>query len=100
MNIYLYGINGVYNYGCEAMVRSISEKFSLMYPSSTIIYKTISYENDLKRLADCKTVKIERIESKILKGIQKTFFIESLDLLKKKSSCYQRKNTYTLSRIG
>ncbi len=59
MNIYLYGIGGVYNYGCEAMVRSISNQFKLIYPESKVIYKTFSYEKDFEALKDVSTVELE-----------------------------------------
>lgn len=61
-NIYLYGISGIYNYGCEAMVRAISGKIKSVNPLANIIYKTYNYEYDKKQLADCETVNVSQLE--------------------------------------
>lgn len=63
-NIYIYGISGLYNYGCEAMVRSISEELRLRFPKSTITYITYSYSKDIEILKDCKTVKLQEAKYK------------------------------------
>lgn len=65
MRIVLYGINGLYNYGCEAMVRGISERLAEAYSDSEIVYKTRCYEQDSAVLSDCSTVAVEPIEKKI-----------------------------------
>lgn len=80
MKIYLYGIQGVYNYGCEAMVRGVSEKLSSIYPNCEIIYKTENIEDDSRRLSDCKTVILEPIEKKFLRVYKETLYIEEFDL--------------------
>lgn len=84
MKVYLYGIQGVYNYGCEAMVRGISEKFKNMYPECNVIYKTLSFENDSKRLSNCNTVELETIESKVFDSKQKNIIYRVIRYIKKK----------------
>lgn len=84
VKIYLYGIQGVYNYGCEAMVRAISERLKNVYPSCDIIYKTENIEDDKKRLQDCNTIRLESIEKKEFKGIQKNIIYRSIRFIKKK----------------
>lgn len=61
MRIVLYGINGLYNYGCEAMVRGISERLTDVFPNCDVVYKTFRYEQDFKVLSDCDTVTVEPI---------------------------------------
>lgn len=56
--IYIYGIHGVYNYGCEAMVRTISEQLNIIYPNSCISYISYNSESDKRALRDCNTVNI------------------------------------------
>lgn len=62
VNVYLYGIQGVYNYGCEAMIRSISESIHSIVPNSTVVYKTYDLENDSKALSNCGFVSLESIQ--------------------------------------
>lgn len=84
MKVYLYGIQGVYNYGCEAMVRGISEKFKNMYPDCRVIYKTPDLANDSRVLSDCNTVELEPIEKKIITGKQKSIMYRGIRYIKKK----------------
>lgn len=84
MKVYLYGIQGVYNYGCEAMVRGISEKFKNMYPDCRVIYKTPDLANDSRVLSDCNTVELEPIEKKIITGKQKNIIYRGIRYAKKK----------------
>lgn len=66
-NIYLYGIEGLYNYGCEAMVRSISKQVAEIFPKSNIVYMSYRVDDDKARLTGCSTVKVQAIESKYSK---------------------------------
>ena len=52
MKIGLYGIGGVYNFGCEAIVRGATKLIRKFYKDSTIIYFSYNYEYDKKALAD------------------------------------------------
>lgn len=52
MNIALYGINGTYNFGCEAIVRGARKFIRDVYPDANIIYFSYSYDYDKKALAD------------------------------------------------
>lgn len=63
-NIYLYGISGVYNYGCEAMIRSISGQLKETYPDVSVIYKTYSLTKDSEALANCETIHLEAVVGK------------------------------------
>ena len=62
VTVYLYGIGGIYNYGCEAMIRAISRKIKSEHPLADIIYKTYNYEYDSKQLANCDTVVVSQLE--------------------------------------
>lgn len=59
MNIYIYGIYGVYNYGCEAIVRSVSSQLTRIYPDSNIIYMSCDFDADKRTLEDCSTVEVK-----------------------------------------
>ena len=48
----LFGISGVYNFGCEAIVRGSFKFLKDLYPDSRIIYYTYNYEYDKDRLKD------------------------------------------------
>lgn len=85
MNIYLYGIFGVYNYGCEAMVRAISARFKEIDPNDHIIYKTMDYTNDSRILKDCETVELSPAVSKYenVSGFRR-FFMRANSFARKK----------------
>lgn len=52
MNIGLYGIGGVYNYGCEAIVRGTVKILKLIDPKCHIIYYSRRANEDRKQLKD------------------------------------------------
>lgn len=62
---YLYGINGVYNYGCEAMILSISEQIRSLDSNYRVIYESSNYEYDVTSLASCENIEIEAIKPRI-----------------------------------
>lgn len=51
-SVLLVGILGVYNYGCEAIIRGTVEILRRINPSVRIAYASYDYENDIKRLKD------------------------------------------------
>ncbi len=53
MKYLLIGINGVYNYGCEAIVRGSVNILRAFDPQAEITYATLSLDYDRKMLADC-----------------------------------------------
>jgi len=57
--ILLIGIEGVYNYGCEAIVRGTESIIRSEYPSAEITYASCRPHDDKMRLAGCE-VKIVR----------------------------------------
>lgn len=59
MRILLIGINGVYNYGCEAIVRGTVNKMRQMFPTIEIDYASSNLKDDKRRLKGC-SVKIIR----------------------------------------
>ena len=63
MRIGLYGILGVYNFGCEAIVRGACQLIRRLYPEAQIVYFTYSYDYDKKALQDLN-LKIRPIELK------------------------------------
>ena len=62
-NVLLIGIGGVYNYGCEAIVRGTVNILKTINPNVHISYASYNYEDDVRRLADCdiRIVKRKRI---------------------------------------
>lgn len=52
MRVGLYGILGVYNFGCEAIIRGACNLIKKIYPDSEIIYFSYSYEYDTIHLSD------------------------------------------------
>ncbi len=49
----LYGINGTYNYGCEAIVRGTELILREIWPDATIKYASMRPKDDKKRLKGC-----------------------------------------------
>jgi len=92
--ILLIGIGGVYNYGCEAIVRGTEAIVRSEYPDANIVYASRRVADDLKRLEGSKVQVIERgsprrysaknICRKLLSlaGIRWTPMVEPLGLLK------------------
>lgn len=52
-NVLLIGIGGVYNYGCEAIIRGTVSILKSINPEITVSYASYNYEDDIKRLRDC-----------------------------------------------
>ncbi len=82
--IYLYGIFGVYNYGCEAIVRSVSMQLKNIYPSANIVYKSHRYKEDSEMLSDCKSVKVEALEPRLSERQKKSIFCKGIRFIKRK----------------
>lgn len=59
-NISYYGIGGLYNYGCEAIVRGTTKLIRQTNSSSNIYYFTARAEDDARRVADLG-VKVRQI---------------------------------------
>ena len=59
-NILLIGILGVYNYGCEAIVRGTVEILRKINPDIKISYASFDYENDFRKLRDLNINIIKR----------------------------------------
>ena len=49
-NVLLIGIGGVYNYGCEAIVRGTVNILKSINPEVKISYASYNYEDDVQRL--------------------------------------------------
>lgn len=73
MRFGLYGINGVYNFGCEAIVRGTFRFLKDCDPDSEIVYYTYSYDYDSRLLSDLdiKIVAITRRKNIINRSINK-----------------------------
>lgn len=50
---FLHGIGGVYNYGCEAIVRGTAAILTHSFPDSQVIYLSRRPEMDARALRDC-----------------------------------------------
>lgn len=53
-NVLLIGIEGVYNYGCEAIIRGTVSILKSIDPTITISYASYNYEDDVRRLTGCE----------------------------------------------
>ena len=63
-HVLLIGIGGVYNYGCEAIVRGTVEILRKVNPQMQIAYASYNYEDDKRRLKDCDVEIIPRTHVK------------------------------------
>ena len=70
----LYGIGGVYNFGCEAIVRGANKLIHQIYQDVKVLYFSRNYEYDVKMLEDIdvevipidyKRLFIDRVKNKI-----------------------------------
>lgn len=59
--VLLIGIGGVYNYGCEAIVRGTEAILHSRWPDLEIVYASPRPEDDFKRLSGCQVHIIPRI---------------------------------------
>ena len=77
----LYGIGGVYNFGCEAIVRGAVDLIRDLYTDVSIIYFSNSFEYDSRMLADLgiDIIEIQDSDSLIKKGIRKVSKILNLE---------------------
>lgn len=73
---FLHGIEGVYNYGCEAIIRGTVDILSQHFPESRIIYLSRRPEEDRKALAGCQVeirdnqrIKLRYHPTRIITGI-------------------------------
>ena len=53
-NVLLIGIGGVYNYGCEAIVRGTIEILRNVDPAIKISYASYNYEDDVQNVFSWK----------------------------------------------
>lgn len=63
-NVLLIGIGGVYNYGCEAIVRGTVEILRRYNPNINISYASYNYEYDCIRLKDLDINIVKRYRSR------------------------------------
>lgn len=92
-NVLLIGIGGVYNYGCEAIVRGTVNILKSINPKIKLSYASYNYEDDIKRLTGCDVHIVQRkrlgrwsfgnIKRKLLSfvGISYTLPFDSTDWL-------------------
>lgn len=110
LQVLLIGIGGVYNYGCEAIVRGTEAIVRREYPDASIVYASRRVADDTKRLEGSKVQAIERghpqrysaknICRKLLSlsGIRWTPMTDSLGLLKNIDAVFSiGGDIYTLS---
>lgn len=63
-NVLLIGIDGCYNYGCEAIVRGTVNILKSIDSTINVSYASYNYYDDVKRLADCDVNIIARPKRK------------------------------------
>lgn len=73
MKIGLFGIRGVYNFGCEAIVRGAYEFIKDMWPNAHITYFSYNYEYD-KQILDDLNIEIKEVQQR-----KKTIFLKVLN---------------------
>ncbi len=86
INILLIGIDGVYNYGCEAIVRGTVTILKAKYPDSRIVYASRRPSDDKIRLQGCT---VEIIDASLKKWTLKNVIRKLLSLLNIKFSYIQ-----------
>lgn len=92
MKIGLYGIQGVYNFGCEAIVRGAYKFFKTIYPESEIFYYSYSYKDDSERLKD--------LNIKIREVIVAPSLVNKIEYnIQKKMNCNHRVFLYNAQHI-
>lgn len=63
-NVLLVGIGGVYNYGCEAIIRGTVSILHMIDPNIKVSYASYNYEDDVRRLEGCNVTIINRPKRK------------------------------------
>ena len=61
--VLLIGIGGVYNYGCEAIVRGTVNILKTIDNRIEVYYASYNYEDDIKRLNGCDVKIIRALNS-------------------------------------
>jgi len=76
MRYALFGINGVYNFGCEAIVRGSKIFLQAIDPKAEITYYSFNYDYDRKALSDLdlNIVNIKRDRSIVKRAINKVVY--------------------------
>lgn len=82
MRIGLFGIGGVYNYGCEAIVRGTSNFIKMHYPDCQVIYfsKNYAYDSNALRDTDIDVVEIKAANNLLKKVINKLCLLTGIEL--------------------
>lgn len=109
----LIGIGGVYNYGCEAIIRGTEAIVHKEFPDAEIVYASRRVADDLKRLDGSQIKVLERGQFRryslknvcrklfSLVGIRWTPMVESLGLLKGMNAVFSiGGDIYTLAPNG
>jgi len=81
MKFGLYGINGVYNFGCEAIIRGTFRFLKDCRSDAEILYYTYNYEYDSRVLADLdiEIVKIKNKRNMLNRAINKALSFISVE---------------------
>lgn len=81
MRFGLYGINGVYNFGCEAIVRGTYQFLKDCRADAEIFYYTNNYEYDSRLLADLdiEIVRIKQNRNVINRSINKALSLAKIE---------------------
>lgn len=92
MRIGLYGIRGVYNFGCEAIIRGTRQFINDLFPEAKVVYFSYSYEFDKKALTD---LDIEIISLTEKNSLDKRIINKILDTL----DCEKRVFTIDIAQL-
>jgi len=110
--VLLIGISGVYNYGCEAIVRGTVNYLKHKYNNCNVVYASRNVEDDIKRLKGCdikiinrpfKKWSIKNIFRKLMSyfNMELEFQIEDLSLLDGVDEVYSiGGDIYTLDHLN
>lgn len=72
----LYGIGGVYNYGCEGIVRGTVRMLRERWPDCRVVYASFQHDTDRGILSDVEGLEIVRAEkmpfvNRVLRGVKR-----------------------------
>lgn len=81
MRIALYGIHGLYNYGCEAIVRGAYQLFASAFPDSEITYYSYHPQEDALQISDIPVAvkPIKTNDSVLRRGVNKVLKTMNID---------------------
>ena len=106
--VLLIGIGGVYNYGCEAIIRGTVDILKTIDSTIEVYYASYNYEDDVKRLEGCdvKVIRARKFRRWSIRNILKKLctyidYIPFMDWIKEYDTVFSiGGDMYTLNSRG